>query len=113
MRPLNELDLEHPLENDAYEELAPLLGRINRQHRQIDEQMDELQRQQTEFSQITGSMREGLVLLDEKERVLSINPAAEKLFGADASCIGQDFLTIDRSHDVSRCHSGRHGGRPQ
>ena len=101
VRPLNELDLEHPLENDAYEELAPLLGRINRQHRQIDEQMDELQRQQTEFSQITGSMREGLVLLDEKERVLSINPAAEKLFGADASCIGQDFLTIDRSHDVS------------
>ena len=101
VRPLNELDLEHPLENDAYEELAPLLGRINRQHRQIDEQMGELQRQQTEFSQITGSMREGLVLLDEKERVLSINPAAEKLFGADESCIGQDFLTIDRSHDVS------------
>ena len=101
VQPLNKLDLEHPLENDAYEELAPLLGRINRQHLQIDEQMDELQRQQTEFSQITSSMREGLVLLDEKEHVLSINPAAEKLFGADASCIGQDFLTIDRSHDVS------------
>ena len=101
VRPLNEIDLEHPLENDAYEELAPLLGRINRQHRQIDEQMGELQRQQTEFSQITGSMREGLVLLDEKERVLSINPAAEKLFGTDESCVGQDFLTIDRSHDMS------------
>ena len=89
------------LENDAYEELAPLLGRINRQHLQIDEQMDELQRQQTEFSQITSSMREGLVLLDEKEHVLSINPAAEKLFGTDESCVGQDFLTIDRSHDMS------------
>ena len=101
VQPLNKLDLEHPLENDAYEELAPLLGRINRQHLQIDEQMDELQRQQTEFSQITSSMREGLVLLDEKEHVLSINPAAEKLFGTDESCVGQDFLTIDRSHDVS------------
>lgn len=101
VQPLNKLDLEHPLENDAYEELAPLLGRINRQHLQIDEQMDELQRQQTEFSQITSSMREGLVLLDEKERVLSINPAAEKLFGMDESCVGQDFLTIDRSHDMS------------
>lgn len=101
VQPLNKLDLEHPLENDAYEELAPLLGRINRQHLQIDEQMDELQRQQTEFSQITSSMREGLVLLDEKERVLSINPAAEKLFGTDESCVGQDFLTIDRSHDMS------------
>ena len=101
VQPLNKLDLEHPLENDAYEELAPLLGRINRQHLQIDEQMDELQRQQTEFSQITSSMREGLVLLDEKEHVLSINPAAEKLFGTDKSCVGQDFLTIDRSHDMS------------
>ncbi len=101
VQPLNKLDLEHPLENDAYEELAPLLGRINRQHLQIGEQMDELQRQQTEFSQITSSMREGLVLLDEKEHVLSINPAAEKLFGTDGSCVGQDFLTIDRSHDMS------------
>ena len=101
VQPLNKLDLEHPLENDAYEELAPLLGRINRQHLQIDEQMDELQRQQTEFSQITSSMREGLVLLDEKEHVLSINPAAEELFGTDESCVGQDFLTIDRSHDMS------------
>ena len=101
VQPLNKLDLEHPLENDAYEELAPLLGRINRQHLQIDEQLDELQRQQTEFSQFSSSMREGLVLLDEKEHVLSINPAAEKLFGTDESCVGQDFLTIDRSHDMS------------
>ena len=100
VRPLNELDLEHPLENDAYEELSPLLGRISHQHRQIDEQMRELERQRTEFSQITGSMREGLVLLDEKERVLSINPAACRLFDADERCIGQDFLTLDRSHDI-------------
>ena len=100
VRPLNELDLEHPLENDAYEELSPLLGRINRQHRQIDEQMMELERQKMEFSQITGSMREGLVLLDERERVLSINPAAYKLFDADERSVGQDFLTIDRSHDI-------------
>ena len=100
VRPLNELDLEHPLENNAYEELSPLLGRISHQHRQIDEQMRELEQQRTEFSQITGSMREGLVLLDEKERVLSINPAACRLFDADERCIGQDFLTLDRSHDI-------------
>ena len=100
VRPLNELDLEHPLENDAYEELSPLLGRINHQHRQIDEQMRELEQQRTEFSQITDSMREGLVLRDEKECVLSINPAACRLFSADERCVGQDFLTIDRSHDI-------------
>ena len=120
VQPLNKLDLEHPLENDAYEELAPLLGRINRQHLQIDEQMDELQRQQTEFSQITSSMREGLVLLDEKEHVLSINPAACRIFEADETCLGQDFLTVDRSRDVSAAleeamasgHSEVHVQRP-
>ena len=100
VQPLNELDLERPLDNDAYEELSPLLGRINRQHHQIDEQMIELERQRMEFSQITDSMREGLVLLDEKECVLSINPAACRLFSADERCVGQDFLTIDRSHDI-------------
>ena len=112
VQPLNELDLEHPLDNDAYEELSPLLGRINRQHRQIREQLDELARQKNEFAQVTASMREGLVLLDEKGRVLSINPAAESLFGTDERCVGQDFLAVDRSHDTSlaieRAMSGGH-----
>ena len=78
VEPLNELDLEHPLDNDSYEELAPLLGRISRQREQIDRQLRELQRKTDEFSQITRSMQEGLVLLDNHWTVLSINPAAQK-----------------------------------
>ena len=42
--PLNALDLEHPLENDTYEELSPLLCRINVQRRQIDSQLTDLRR---------------------------------------------------------------------
>ena len=99
--PLNELDLEHPLDNDAYEELSPLLGRINRQHTEIDRQLKELRRRTDEFTQITGSMREGLVLLDERGYVLSINAAAKEIFGADDGSTGQDFLTIDRSSAMS------------
>ena len=99
--PLNELDLEHPLDNDAYEELSPLLGRINRQHTEIDRQLKELRRKTDEFTQITGSMREGLVLLDERGYVLSINAAAKEIFGADDGSAGQDFLTIDRSSAMS------------
>lgn len=100
--PLNQLDLEHPMDNDTYEELAPLLGRINQQRRQIDTQVRELQRKRDEFDQVTGSMQEGLVLLNEKGEILSINPAACTLFHADDSCVGQDILTIERSGDVSR-----------
>ena len=101
VKPLNELDLEHPLDNDTYEELSPLLGRINQQRRQIDAQVQELRRKQDEFDQVTGSMKEGLVLLNEAGAILSINPAARGLFHTDAACLGQDFLTIERSTEVS------------
>lgn len=101
VEPLNELDLDHPLENDTYEELAPLLGRIHAQHQQIRNQLHDLQRKQDEFEQITGNMKEGLILLDSKGTILSINPAARELFHADRNCVGQDFLTVDRAHDVS------------
>ena len=101
VEPLNSLDLEHPLDSDAYEELSPLLNRINRQNRQITEQVKQLRRRTDEFAQITASMGEGLVLLDNNSRVLSLNPAARKLFAADESCVGQDFLTVDRSREMS------------
>ena len=99
--PLNSLDLEHPLDNNAYEELSPLLKRIHRQHVEIQTQLRELREKTDEFTQITGSMREGLVLLDEHGNILSINAAAQTLFGADAQCVGKDFLTVERSHEIS------------
>ena len=102
VKPLNELDLENPTENDAYEELTPILTKINKQHKQITQQMQELRQKSDEFQQITASMTEGLVLLDKKGIVLSINAAAKKLFCTDDSAIGRDFLTIDRSTDMSR-----------
>ena len=101
VEPLNALDLEHPLENDAYEELSPLLRRIDRQRRQIDAQLAELRRRTDEFTQITAGMNEGLVLLDDKGAVLSINPAAQMLFGVTGACVGQDFLTVDRERSMS------------
>lgn len=101
VEPLNSLDLEHPLDNDSYEELSPLLNRINRQHNQITAQMRELKKRTDQFAQITASMNEGLVLLDNRGCILSINPAAIEIFGAEPSCVGQDFLSVDRSHDMS------------
>lgn len=99
--PLNRLDLEKPLENDTYEELSPLLTRINQQRRQIDAQLRTLQQKKDEFDQITASMNESLVLMNEKGTVLSINPAARALFHAEPDCVGQVFLTVERSHEIS------------
>ncbi|NCE65958.1 PAS domain S-box protein [Pseudoflavonifractor sp. 524-17] len=99
--PLNRLDLDKPLENDAYEELSPLLGRIHQQHRQSEAQLRELRRKTEEFEQITENMSEGLVLLDRKGVILSINPAARTIFHASSACVGQDFLVVDRDHEIN------------
>lgn len=100
-RPLNDLDLEHPLENNTYDEISPLLNRINFQHKEIKSQVKELQQKKDEFNQIASSMNEGLVLLDNNGTILSINPAAQNILETDEYCIGKDFLTIDRRHDMS------------
>ena len=100
VEPLNKLNLEKPMENEAYEELSPLLHRIHAQQKEIKFQMQTLKRKQDEFEQITGNMKEALVLLDNTGRVVSINPAAKALFGAGASCVGEDFLTIDRKQNM-------------
>ncbi len=105
VEPLNKLDLDKPMENEAYEELAPLLRRINAQHREIKTQMRTLQQKQDEFEQITGNMKEALVLLDGNGRIVSINPAARKLFGVDTSCIGDDFLTVNRKQTMRQAIS--------
>lgn len=100
IEPLNRLDLDNPTENDAYEEIAPLLGRIHRQNMKIKRKAAQLNRQREEFDFITGNMREGLVLLDKNKSILTINSAAMKLFGTDEKCVGNEFLTINRRHNI-------------
>ena len=100
VRPLNELRLDAPLENEAYEELSPLLTRIEHQKRQIAAQLEELRRKQEEWDTVTGSTGEGIVLLNENNAVLSINRSALSLLRADKGCVGQDFLTVCRRLDV-------------
>ena len=98
VEPMNNLDLEHPLSNNTYEELSPLLRRINQQHLQIDAQMRKLQRKTDEFIQITSHMQEGLVVLDKETRIRSINTAAMRIFQAEETCVGSSFFQVNRSN---------------
>ena len=98
VEPMNKLDLEHPLSNNTYEELSPLLRRINQQHLQIDSQMRKLQRKTDEFIQITSHMQEGLVVLDKETHIRSINTAAMKIFRAEETCVGSSFFQVNRSN---------------
>ena len=84
------------------------------QQQEIRHRTRDLRQRQDEFEQITGSMREGLVLLDHSGRILSINPAAQALFHADGTCVGQDFLTVDRHPDLTAAiHDAAETGHSQ
>lgn len=112
VKPLETIDLDNPDSNDTYEELTPMLTRINKQHKQISRQLRELEQRSDELRQITASMSEGLILLDKDGKVLSINNAAERLFNADESSIGRSFLTVDRSIRLSRAVEKALNGKP-
>ncbi|MCM1215195.1 MAG: ATP-binding protein [Lachnospiraceae bacterium] len=101
VKPLNEINLDEPLENDGYEELSPLLRRIDTQQKQIKRQSDELRQKQLEFETLTGGMKEGIVLLNSTGRILSLNKAAMRLLETDHFCIGQDLQTVNRSLKIA------------
>ena len=101
--PLLTLDLEHPKDNDVYEELSPLLLRMDRQREEIGRQIETLDKKQQEFTAITENMREGLAVLDGNLQVLSLNRSAAALFGVSADEVrGRYFLTLNRSEPLAR-----------
>ena len=101
VNPLNDLDLDNPLSCNTYDEISPLLHRIEKQNKQISAQVAQLKEKTDQFEQTTSSMSEGLVLLDSESKILSINPAAARLFETSKACVGLDFLVVDRSQAMS------------
>ena len=112
VEPLNGLDLEHPDENDAYDEVQPLLSKIGRQSRQIRLQLEAARRQQKEFSIITENMQEGLLVIDRYTMVLSVNSSVGKLLKVKEIKTGESVYLLNRSEEfrgvVGQVLEGKH-----
>lgn len=100
VKPLNELNLDEPLNHKEYDELSPLLRRIDYQQKQMKCQEDLLRRKQNELDAVVGNMKEGMILLNRSGKVISINPAAEKLLNTNRYCIGKDILMVSRNLEL-------------
>ena len=109
--PINAIDLRNLGSEPVYEELAPLLGRLRSQSRQIRQQIEELRRQQREFDAITGHMNEGLLVIDRNLQVLSLNAAALTLLWAKQGKEGDSVLTLNREAGFRRCVEEALNGR--
>ncbi|MCM1330354.1 MAG: ATP-binding protein [Ruminococcus sp.] len=112
VKPLNTLNLDEPLANESYDEIAPLLLRLSSQQKEIKRQSSDLLRRQREFETVTNGMAEGIVLLNSKKIIMSINPAAVRLLGAENPPIGEFILSVNRSPELrevlENAEEGRH-----
>ena len=92
IKPINELDLDNPSNNEPYDELAPLLQKISRQKKTIEKQIKEAEYRQEEFRLITENMKEGFIVVDTQMNLLTYNRSALKLLGIDKEN-PEDILT--------------------
>lgn len=112
VEPVNNLDLEHPEENEIYEEVAPLLSKMYKQNKEIKNQIDTARRHQEEFSIITENMQEGLVVIDRYTMILSGNSSVWKLFHVNGPKNGESVYVLNRSEEfqsiIDKALDGKH-----
>lgn len=79
VKPINNIDLDFPENNDVYDELSPLLKKISLQNKIIAEQFKEAAKKQEEFRLITENMDEGFLVIDKDMQLLTYNTSALRL----------------------------------
>lgn len=94
VRPINEIDLEDPLKNPVYDELTPVLRRMEEQKRGLERQMRELAARRGELETIIGHMNEGLLILDAHRHVLLMNDSARLILHTDREADGKTPLSV-------------------
>ena len=112
--PLNNLDLEQPMANNIYDEIAPLISRISDQQNQIKLHMTELQEKQTEFNSVVSNMKEGLILLNQNANILTINESARSIFAAEpGNYLGRKIFVLHRSSALQNLIESALEGNPR
>ncbi len=109
---INEIDLKHPMDSVPFQELEPLLGRIENQNKQISEQMSNLLDQEHKFNTITQNMNEGLILLDTGSKIIFINQSCKDLFHmSGVSMVGKHVSLFYQSEKMQEVITASLEGR--
>jgi two-component system phosphate regulon sensor histidine kinase PhoR len=109
--PLNDLDLENPLENKEYDELAPLLIRINLQQEELKSKEESITQKQTELDTILSNMQEGMILLKADGTIFGMNTHAGRILGITSYKEGATLIEICRDPGLIRMTENAENGK--
>ena len=95
IEPINAIDLEYPSTDKLYKELEPMLLRLKLQNKQIRQQIKDLKNKQREFMVVISNIEEGLILINDKYKILSVNNSALDILGiCEVNCIDKDLFSF-------------------
>ena len=94
LKPINEMDIEKPIIEESYEELSPIVKKINAQNRKIRAQISALTQSRREFEIISDNMSEGLILTDKTGRILTHNKSVEQIFSVSEIRTAKTFWNL-------------------
>ncbi|MDR1688847.1 MAG: histidine kinase [Clostridiales bacterium] len=109
IKPINNIDLTAP-EIDTYDELSPFVREINRQKQLVGEYVASLEKRANTMNDITGNMKEGLILTGPGGEIIFANQSAVKIFRVN-EMPGKNILEVSRDvellHNMKICLSGK------
>lgn len=113
VEPINRLNPDAPQAEKIYDELSPLVRRLEKQKQTIRQQMDILKEKQDEFSAITENMKEGFLVVDSRADVISYNSSAIRILGVDMEIsegTNINVLNFNRSNNFRQVVDSALGG---
>ncbi|MFI3141538.1 MAG: ATP-binding protein [Clostridia bacterium] len=97
MEAINQIDVKNPIDNPVFEEITPLLLKIDKQNHKIEEHLRDISKKKHELADIMGNIHESIVVISKEGTVLSLNDAALKMFAKQKDeCIGKYLLNVNR-----------------
>ncbi len=100
-RSIDSIDLDMPQEAVTFEELTPMLSRLQQQNVRSGQQVAELREKQQQLDALLNSMSEGFIVLDSLHRLMTINQSAARMLKVDAAAsLGKSLAEIARKPEV-------------
>ncbi|MBQ7085922.1 MAG: GHKL domain-containing protein [Clostridia bacterium] len=110
IEPINKIDLENDIYS-SYDELAPFVHKIQTQKGEIVRQMRDIETRANTLTSIMQNMREGLVLIDNKGIVVSVNNSAKAIFAVTDKIVGKNMYNISRNPHITERIAGALNGK--